>query len=166
MAAAGGAAGVPLFRVARLVRDQRLKGRRPVMLRSADRIMISLKGGDVGMESLEAGHAVLHAQDSAPGAGGTRLQPRLNSPAGSTLFWATKCRTLSMRGAAVWGRPVVGRSGGVDSVHTLGRGLGRTGVGLGRIADVSWSCQCLEGLEPGSSPTSGTVLSLQGLVGL
>ena len=47
------------FRVALLGRGQRLKGRCPVMQRSADRIMNSLKGGDVVMESPEAGHAVL-----------------------------------------------------------------------------------------------------------
>ena len=50
----------------------------------------------------------------------------------------------------------MGRIGGVDSVHTLGHGLGRTGAGLGRIPYVSAGVQCLEGLEPGSSPTSGT----------
>lgn len=83
------------------------------------------------MESLEAELAVLHAQDSATGAGATRLQPRLNFSSRIKSFQATKCRTLSMRGAAVWGRPLVGRNGGVDSVHTLTVGLGRTGAGLG-----------------------------------
>ena len=66
------------FRVALLGRGQRLKGRCPVMQRSADRIMNSLKGDDVVMEGPEAGHAVLHAQDSATGAGRTLLQLRLN----------------------------------------------------------------------------------------
>ena len=45
----------------------------------------------------------------------------------------------------------------VDSVHTLGPGLGRTGAGLARIPYVWAGVQCLQGLEPGSSPTSGTV---------
>ena len=49
---------------------------------------------------------------------------------------------------------------GVDSVHTLGPGLGLTGAGLARIPYVSAGVQCLQGLEPGSSPTSGTVFSL------
>jgi hypothetical protein len=59
-----------------------------------------------------------------------------------------------------------GQKGGVHNVHTLGFGSGRTGAGLGRIADVCGGVADLLGLEPGSSPTSGTVLSLQGLVGL
>ena len=67
------------------------------------------------------------------------------------------CRALSMRGAAVWGRPLVGRIGGVDSVHTLGHGLGRIGDVLARTRHVSGEVQCLQGLEPGSSPTSGTM---------
>lgn len=48
------------------------------MQRSADRIMNRLKGGDVVMESQDAEHAVPHAQDSATGAGRTRLQPQLD----------------------------------------------------------------------------------------
>ncbi|MBP1136566.1 hypothetical protein JOE31_002798 [Arthrobacter sp. PvP023] len=46
--------------------------------------------------------------------------------------------------------------GGVHNVHTLGFGSGRTGAGLGRIPYVWAGFQCLQGLEPGSSPTSGT----------
>jgi hypothetical protein len=46
---------------------------------------------------------------------------------------------------------------GVDSVHTLGHGLGRTGAGLARIPYVWAGVQCLQGLECSSSPTSGTV---------
>ena len=80
------------------------------------------------------------------------------------VFRAKKCRTLSMRGAAVWGRLWWG-SGGVDSVHTLGLGLGRTGAGLGRIPHVSAGVQCLQGLEPGSSPTSGTCFPCSGACG-
>ena len=51
----------------------------------------------------------------------------------------------------------VGRKEGVHNVHTLGFGLGRTGGGLGRIADVFGGVADLQVLEPGSSPTSGTV---------
>jgi hypothetical protein len=46
---------------------------------------------------------------------------------------------------------------GVDTVHTLGVGPGRTGAGLGRIPHVSGGAQCLQGLEYGSSPTSDAV---------
>jgi hypothetical protein len=60
-------------------------------------------------------------------------------------------------GCGCLGEALVGRFGGVDSVHTLGHGLGRTGVGLARIPYVWAGDQCLQGLEPGSSPTSGTV---------
>ena len=56
----------------------------------------------------------------------------------------------------------MGRIGGVDSVHTLIHGLGRTGAGLGRIPYVLVGVQCLQGLEPGSSPTSGTVFCRSG----
>ena len=51
----------------------------------------------------------------------------------------------------------MGRIQGVDGVHTLGLGLGRTGAGLGRIAEVFGGVADIQGLEPGSSPTSGTV---------
>ena len=64
---------------------------------------------------------------------------------------------LSMQGAAIWRRPLEGRIGGVDNVHTLGRGLGHTGAGPARTRHVSGGVQCLQALEPGSSPTSGTV---------
>ena len=50
-----------------------------------------------------------------------------------------------------------GKKEGVHNVHTLGFGSGRTGAGLARIPYVSAGVQCLQGLEPGSSPTSGTV---------
>jgi hypothetical protein len=72
--------------------------------------------------------------------------------------------------ALSWQTPGLGnkldKNEGVHNVHTLGFGSGRTGAGLGRIAEVFGAVADLQGLEPGSSPTSGTVLSLQGLVGL
>ena len=46
---------------------------------------------------------------------------------------------------------------GVHNVHTLGFGSGRTPAGLGRIAKDFGGVADLQGLEPGSSPTSGTV---------
>ena len=112
------------------------------------------------MESQDAEHAVPHAQDSATGAGRTRLQPQLNFSSWIKFLRAKARRTLWMRGAAVWG-PGWG-IGGVDSVHTLGLGLGRTGAGLGRIPYVSAGGPCLQGLEPGSSPTSGTCFPFRG----
>jgi hypothetical protein len=45
---------------------------------------------------------------------------------------------------------------GVHNVHTLGFGSARTGGGLGRIAEVFGGVAEIQGLEPGSSPTSGT----------
>jgi hypothetical protein len=41
-------------------------------------------------------------------------------------------------------------------VHTLGFGSGRTGAGLGRIAEVFGGVADIQGVELGSSPTSGT----------
>ena len=49
-------------------------------------------------------------------------------------------------------------------MHTLGFGPGRTSAGLGRTAEVSAGVAEIQGLESGSSPTSGTV-GLFGCVG-
>lgn len=49
---------------------------------------------------------------------------------------------------------------GVDTVHTLPFGLGRTSAGLVRIGDVFGGVAESRGSEPGSSPTSGTTFSL------
>jgi hypothetical protein len=61
-------------------------------------------------------------------------------------------------------RPVAGaevcKIGGVHNVHTLGFGSGRIGAGLGRIAEVCGGVADIQGLEPGSSPTSGTAFPL------
>ena len=54
----------------------------------------------------------------------------------------------------------MGKKEGVHNVHTLGFGMGRTGHGLGRIAEVCGGVAEIQGLEPGSSPTSGTVFPL------
>jgi hypothetical protein len=62
--------------------------------------------------------------------------------------------------AVAWSCTKSVRKGGVDNVNRFGPGLGRTSAGLARIAYVFWSSQCLQGLECGSSPTSGTVFSL------
>ena len=56
----------------------------------------------------------------------------------------------------------VGKKEGVHNVHTLGFGSGRTGAGLGRIAEVFGGVADIQGLEPGSSPTSGTCFPCSG----
>jgi hypothetical protein len=61
----------------------------------------------------------------------------------------------------------MGKKDCVHIVHTLGFGSGRTGSGLGRIAEVFGGVADIQGPEPGSSPTSGTVFSLfRGLFGV
>ena len=50
----------------------------------------------------------------------------------------------------------------VDIVHAFRFGSGRTSAGLGRIRYVFGSSQWLQGLECGSSPTSGTADPLVG----
>ena len=65
-------------------------------------------------------------------------------------------RPDSRLGSPVGGAEV-GEKEGVHNVHTLGFGSGRITAGLGRIADVFGGVADFEGLEPGSSPTSGTV---------
>jgi hypothetical protein len=67
-------------------------------------------------------------------------------------------------GIAAWsgagvalGWPKWPKRAGVHNVHTLGFGSGRTGAGLGLIAEVCGGVAEIQVLEPGSSPTSGTV---------
>ena len=56
----------------------------------------------------------------------------------------------------------VGKKEGVHNVHTLGFGSGGTGCGLARIGDVFGGVADILGLEPGSSPTSGTCFPCSG----
>lgn len=49
-----------------------------------------------------------------------------------------------------------GRFWGVHNVHTLGFGLGPTGGGRGRIAEVFGGVAEIQGPGSGSSPTLGT----------
>jgi hypothetical protein len=58
--------------------------------------------------------------------------------------------------AAAWMVRETGQKEGVDTVNNFGFGLGRTSAGLARIPYVFQSSQYLQGLESGSSPTSGT----------
>jgi hypothetical protein len=116
-----------------------------------------LKGGGFAMKTPRVKSAALPAQDSRNECGHDRVPTRVH-PSGWINFLRTKKNhTSSMRGAAVGVRPLMRRIGGVDSVHTFGFGLGRTSVRSGRIPQVSGSSQFLQGLESGSSPTSGTV---------
>jgi hypothetical protein len=58
---------------------------------------------------------------------------------------------------SVVGGAEAGKKEGVHNVQTLGFGSGRTGAGLGRIAEIFGGVAEIQGQEPGSSPTSGTV---------
>ena len=73
-----------------------------------------------------------HRARAGPGCG------RAGTPMAKSVFSGQRSAApISMLGAAVGGRPLMRRIGGVDNVHTLGFGLGRTGAGLGRIPYVS-----------------------------
>jgi hypothetical protein len=56
----------------------------------------------------------------------------------------------------------VGKKEGVHNVHTLGFGSACTGAGLGRIAEDFGGVARIQGLEPGSGPTSGTCFPCSG----
>ena len=66
------------------------------------------------------------------------------------LSWPAVSRQTSRPGDNM------GTKEGVHNVHTLGFGSGRTGIGLGRIAEDFGGVAEIQVLEPGSSPTSGT----------
>ena len=66
---------------------------------------------------------------------------------------------LALKCHLVGGGLKTGTKEGVHSVHTLCFGFGCTGVGLVRIGDVFGGGADLQGEEPCSSPTSGTVFS-------
>ena len=68
-------------------------------------------------------------------------------------------------GAAVRPRHLKQGIEGVDTVHTLAVGLGRTTAGLGRTGDVFGGVASIQRLEPGSSPTSGTCFPCSGACG-
>jgi hypothetical protein len=92
------------------------------------------------MRSLATDSPARSAQEPAMSEGMTRLLPHVESYGFFNIVETEKCRTPSMRGCG-W-VPLAGRIGGVDSVHTLGHGLGRTGAGLGRIPYVSAGGPC------------------------
>ena len=108
--------------------------------------------------------ALVDSRSSPSPAVGARSRPSLGHSSG---IWVTQGgMTAQMRAAspcrqgcgrfAGCGMKVVTKEG-VHNVHTLGFGSGRTGAGLGRIAEVFGEVAEIQGLEPGSSPTSGTV---------
>ncbi len=97
------------------------------------------------------------ARDSSNECGHDRLTTRMQLSGRINFLRTKKNRTPSMRGCGSGREAFDAKIGGVDSVHTLGFGLVRTSAGLGRIPHVWAGVQCLQGLEPGSSPTSGTV---------
>ena len=123
--------------------------------------MNGMNGGGADMKSLATKSPARHAQES-PTSEVLTMPPPLVDSDGRVIYGDTeKCRALSGRvrlfGAGLWWE-----KWGVDSVHTLGHGLGRTGAGLGRIPYVWAGAQCLQGPEPGSSPTSGTCFPCSG----
>ena len=94
--------------------------------------------------------------------------PECGACPGPVRFWRlcssyrseNRAKTHLPRPGGRFGSPAggaeAGKKEGVHNVHTLGFGSGRTGVGLGRIGDVFGGVADFQGLECGSSPTSGT----------
>ena len=139
-----------------LKREKGPDGSGPVMRPSADLTMKGLKGDGISMKKPATKSVARPARDSSNECGHHRGPPHVDPSGRINFFRAKKNRTRSMRGAAVGVWPLMLRIGGVDSVHTFGFGLGRTSVVSGRIRHVSGGAQCLQRLECGSSPTSGT----------
>ena len=86
-------------------------------------------------------------------------------PEACSSYWRDIAPRLCGRFGGAVGDAEAGKKEGVHNVHTLGFGSGRTGAGLGRIAYVSAGGRYLQGLEPGSSPTSGTCFPCSGACG-
>ena len=124
--------------------------------------MKGMNGGGIVMRSLATDSPARSAQESAMSEGMTRLLPHVESYGLFNFVETEKCRTLSMRGAVLVG------GNGVWTVSTLWVSdwvvLVPDWAGLRRFAG-EW--RSIQGLEPGSSPTSGTVFSaVQGLFGV
>ena len=64
--------------------------------------------------------------------------------------------------ADFWAVKKDGQKERVHNVHTLGFGSSRMSAGLGRIAEVFGGAAEIQGLESGSSPTSGTYFPCSG----
>ncbi|MET3949099.1 hypothetical protein ABIB49_003825 [Arthrobacter sp. UYCu512] len=83
--------------------------------------------------------------------------PETHSSCRSEIAPKTQLLRPDGRLGSLVGGAEVGKKEGVHNVHTLGFGSGRISAGLGRIAEVFGRVAENQGLEPGSSPTSGTV---------
>jgi len=118
-------------------------------------IMKGMNGGGIVMRRLATDSPARSAQEPPMSEGMTRLLPLVELSGSFNFIETEKRRTRSMR-VRLFGRALAGQDRGVDSVHTLGLGLGRTGAGPGRIGEVFGGVADIQGLEPGSSPTSGT----------
>jgi hypothetical protein len=141
-------------------RGQRLKGRGRVMLLAADRTMKGMRGGRIGMQSLETQCDVQACPDVRTGRVQEPLEAVIRIHQQAQVFQGKEAPHPVDAGCGSYGGGLGGENGGVDSVHTFGFEPGRTGAGLARIPYVSAGVRCFRGLEPGSSPTSGTVFSL------
>lgn len=98
------------------------------------------------MKSLEAQWAARPAEESATRVGMTPLRPGGDSPGRIDFLRTNKGRALLDSGCGNWRGAFDVEKWGVDSVHTLGLRLGRTGAGLGRIPHISAGIQCLQRL--------------------
>jgi hypothetical protein len=102
----------------------------------------------------------LHPGPAATDLGNDLVQAQLLGDPRLNVHLAGMKLARLRRGAAVEMDVATWQKRSVDNVHTFGFGSGRTSAGLTRIAYVFGSSQCLQGLECGSSPTSGTVFCL------
>ncbi len=89
-------------------------------------------------------------------AGATRSRPRPNLSGRIGFFTAKRRRALSVRGAAVSGRASGRQKRGCGQCPHLGLRLGPYNGRTGPDCAGFPRSQCLQGLESGSSPTSGT----------
>ena len=82
-----------------------------------------------------------------------------NSSYGSEIARKTQPPRTNGHISSLVGGAESGQREGVHNVHTLGFGSSCTGAGLARTGDVFGGVAEIQRLEPGSSPTSGTVFS-------
>ena len=123
------------------------------------RTMKGMKGGGIAMQSLETQCAVRAWRLVRRERGLDPVAVEVDLLRQEQVFQGEEAPRPANAGCGLLGEAFARGNWGVDSVHTLGHGLGRTGAGLARIPHVSAGSQCLQGLEFGSSPTSGTVFS-------
>ncbi|MCB5283385.1 hypothetical protein BJQ89_03152 [Arthrobacter sp. ES1] len=131
---------------------------------SADRTIKGMTGGGIVMRTLETQRAVRACPGVSNGRGQDQVAAAGDLPRQDQVFRQRSAAPVDA-GVRLFGGGLCWGEVGVDSVHTLGKGPGRTGAGPGRIGNVSAGSQCLQGLEPGSSPTSGTCFPWSGACG-